>query len=196
MKHEPGGLSLLGDGPFSPEGPRYQDARSAELAAEMQTLNETITQSVDLFKGLSNWNHPLTMPNVIPPANIAAMTAAMLTEVFSPDIIEGEYSWNVEKAEIESAAMLARLLGWDPEVAGGLYTFGGSGCYFYGLKYALTRVLGKESRKTGIRTDGKVLVSQQGHYCKMNSTDWTGLGMNNIPRDVDPLQKILCCWGR
>lgn len=205
LKHEPGGPSILGEGPFRPKGPHYEDARSAKLAANMQTLDETITQSVDLFKGLSNWNHPLTMPNVIPPANIAAMTAAMLTEVFSPNIIEGEYSWNVEMAELESAAMLARLFGWDPEVAGGLYTFGGSGCYFYGLKYALTRVLGKDSRMKGIRTDGKILVSQQGHYCKMKSTDWTGLGMNNIVNiqtdgktnamDIAVLEEVMekCC---
>lgn len=180
LKHEKGGPSLLGDGPFNPRGPLYREAQKAQLAPHMQGLAETIDQSVALFKGLSNWNHPLVMPNVIPPANIASMTAAMLTEIFSPNIIEGEYSWNVELAELESAAMVARLLGWDPGIAGGLYTFGGSGCYFYGLKYALTRVLGKDSRFTGIRTDGKILVSQQGHYCKLNSTDWTGLGMNNI----------------
>ncbi|MDD4446344.1 MAG: hypothetical protein PHN61_01555 [Methanothrix sp.] len=76
---------------------------------------------------MSNWNHPLSMPNVIPPANIASMTAAMLTEIFSPNIIEGEYAWNVELAELESAVMVARLLGWDPAVAGGLCTFDGSG---------------------------------------------------------------------
>ncbi len=72
--------------------------------------------------------------------------------------------------------------------AGGLFTFGGSGCYFYGIKYALTSCLGMNSRCDGIRTDAKVLVSQQGHYCKMNSTDWTGLGMENfieIDTDVD-----------
>ena len=187
LKHEKDGPSLLGKGPFDPRGPQYQKAQEAELKSQMQELEETIDQSVALFQGLSNWNHPLVMPNVIPPSNIASMTAAMLTEIFSPNIIEGEYAWNVELAELESAAMVARLLGWDPEIAGGLYTFGGSGCYFYGLKYALTRVLGKDSRLTGIRTDGKVLVSQQGHYCKLNSTDWTGLGMNNIIEiETDP----------
>lgn len=180
LKQEKGGSSLLGTGPFDPQGPRYQNAQKAELAALMQSVEETINQSVKLFEGLSNWNHPLTMPNVIPPANIASMTAAMLTEIFSPNIIEGEYAWNVEFAELESAAMVARLLNWNSEIAGGLYTFGGSGCYFYGLKYALTRVLGKDSRMTGIRTDGKVLVSQQGHYCKLNSSDWSGLGINNV----------------
>lgn len=47
------------------------------------------------------------------------------------------------------------------------------------MKYALTQVL-TGSRCTGVRTDGKLLVSQQGHYTMKNATDWTGLGMDNI----------------
>ena len=57
---------------------------------------------------------------------------------------------------------------------------GGSGCYLYGLKYALTHVLGKESRYRGVREDGQVLVSAAGHFSKATSTDWTGLGMDNV----------------
>jgi len=171
------GRAFLGD---DPSGPRYGKVTEARLGPEMKAPDEVIRDSIALFRGLPNWNHPLTMPNVIPPANIAAIIAAMMTEVFGPNIIEGEYAWDVEISEMESAAILARLIGWDPTRAGGLYTFGGSGCYLYGVKYALTRVLGAQSRCTGIRTDAKLLVSQQGHYCKLNSSDWTGLGMNNI----------------
>ena len=171
------GPAFLGDNPADPD---YSKATQAELAAKVTDVKEVIERSVDMFQGLVQWNHPLTMPNVIPPANLASIIAAMMTDVFSPNIIEGEYSWNVEFAELESAAMVARLIGWDPEVAGGLYTFGGSGCYFYGMKYALTRVLGRKSRDEGIRTDAKLLVSQQGHYTKLNAADWSGLGMNNI----------------
>ena len=36
------------------------------------------------------------------------------------------------------------------------------------------------SREKGVRTDGKVLVSSQAHYCRENATDWTGLGMDNV----------------
>jgi len=171
------GPGFIGDKPAVPD---YSTATRAELPAEVSRVEDVISQSVELFQGMAQWNHPLTMPNVIPPANLAAIIAAMMTEVFSPNIIEGEYAWNVEFAELESAAMVARLIGWDPERAGGLYTFGGSGCYLYGMKYALTRVLGKKTREEGIRTDAKLLVSQQGHYTKQNATDWSGLGMNNI----------------
>ena len=36
------------------------------------------------------------------------------------------------------------------------------------------------SREKGVRTDGKVLVSAQAHYCRQNATDWSGLGMDNV----------------
>ncbi len=42
--------------------------------------------------------------------------------------------------------MLSDLVSWDPYKSGGIYTFGGTGCYLYGLKLALTSVFGKESR--------------------------------------------------
>lgn len=176
LKNPRHGPAFLGT---DPSGPDYRQVTEAELPDERQPLDEVITDSVELFNGMHNTAHPFVQPNVLPPANKASIIAAMMTNVFGPNIIEGEYSWNVEKAEMESAAMIARLIGWDPEVAGGIYTYGGSGCYLYGMKYALTQV-DKHSRCHGIRFDGKILVSQQGHYAKMNATDWTGLGMNNI----------------
>lgn len=171
------GPAYLGDTPGVPD---YSGVTSVEIEEDFGDLPGVIDEAVDLFDGMPNWAHPQTMCNVIPPGNKAGIIGAMLANVFCPNIIEGEYSWNVLKAEMESSTMLARLIGWDVDYAGGLYTYGGSGCYLYGMKYAITRVLQQESRCTGVRTDGKLLVSQQGHYCMMNSTDWLGLGMNNI----------------
>lgn len=133
------------------------------------------------------------MSNVWPQPNNASIIASMLPLIFAPNIIEGEYAWNVHKAELESAGMLADLFGWEPTKAGGVYTYGGSGCWLYGLKYALTRVF-PGSREKGVREDGKVLVSGQAHYCRQNATDWTGLGMDNvvvIPTDPETNQMDL-----
>lgn len=171
------GPPYIGEDPSIPD---YSDVTDAKVEEFTTPLEDVVQECVDLFDGMPHWSHPFTMPNVIPPANKAAIIAATLTNVMGPNIIEGEYAWNVEKAEMESAAMMAKVIGWDETVAGGIYTYGGSGCYLYALKYALTHVLGYDTRLNGIRTDGKILVSQQGHYAKMNSTDWTGLGMNNI----------------
>ncbi|MDC0708846.1 pyridoxal-dependent decarboxylase [Stigmatella sp. ncwal1] len=198
LKPEPGGPAHIGPASMHPS---YEHAPSVHLEQASLPLSEVVSKSAKLFEGMPHWNHPLTMPNVIPPANLAGIISAMMTQVFSPNIIEGEYSWNVENSELESAAMLSHLIGWpnpsnldavEGSAPGGLYTFGGSGCYFYAMKYALTRVLGKESRSKGIRADAKILVSYQGHYAKDISSDWTGLGMDNVVQiRTDPVTNAM-----
>lgn len=186
----------LGD----PALPDYRDCKDAELNEESMPLDQVIEELVRLFNGMPNWNHPQIMANVVPPANTAAIVGSSLCQIFNPNILEGEYSWNVARTEIESAAMAAQLIGWDPRTSGGIFTFGGTGCYLYGLKLALTTVLGKESRSKGIREDGQVLVSREGHFIKQNCTDWTGLGMDNVREiqvdednciDVSHLQSVM-----
>jgi L-2,4-diaminobutyrate decarboxylase len=146
----------------------------------MKPLADVISELVGMFDGMPNWNHPRTMVNVVPPANTAAIIGSTLAGIFSPNILEGDYSWNVARSEIEAAAMVAGLIGWDARTAGGVFTFGGSGCYLYGIKLALTAVLGKETRWTGIPQDGQVLVSKSGHYVRSNCADWSGPGIDNV----------------
>jgi glutamate/tyrosine decarboxylase-like PLP-dependent enzyme len=165
----------------------FDQVKSARIAPEMASPTDVVRDVVRLFEGGPNWGHPLTMCNVVPQPNTVSILAAMLAQVYSLNILEGEYAWNVHRAELETAAMLADAFGWDAAKAGCVYTYGGSGCWTYGVKYALTRVL-PESRAHGVRTDAKVICSQQAHYTMLNSTDWTGLGMDNIVRvrtDVD-----------
>ena len=166
----------LGD----PTLPDYSKCKDVHFEEHMKPLQEVIEELVNFFNGMPNWNHPQTMCNVVPPPNTASIIGSTLCQVFSPNILEGEYSWNVAKTEIESGSMLAQLIGWDPQKSGGIYTFGGTGCYIYGLKLALTTIFGKESRFTGIREDGQILVSCSGHFIKQTCSDWTGLGMNNV----------------
>ncbi len=165
----------------------YPDVKNARIPEKSSSLDEVMAECVKMFNGMPDVSSPLTMSNVWPQPNNASIIASMLPLIFAPNIIEGEYAWNVHKAELESEGMLANLFGWEPTKAGAIYTYGGSGCWLYGLKYALTRVL-PDSRSKGVRTDGKVLVSSQSHYCRQNATDWTGLGIDNIvviPTDPD-----------
>jgi glutamate/tyrosine decarboxylase-like PLP-dependent enzyme len=180
-----GGAAFLGTNPALTID--FENVKNSSLNPKMSTSGDVIKQVIKLFEGLPNWGHPLTMCNVSPQGNTAAIVAAILTEIFAPNILEGEYAWNIHQAELESAGILANLAGWEPKKSGCVYTYGGSGCWTYHLKYALTRVL-PDSRNKGIRTDAKVICSQQAHYTMLNSTDWMGLGMDNIIRiktDVD-----------
>lgn len=179
MKQTKGGPAYLGTEFGLPD---YSDVNEAEIPEQVSTLQDVVSDMLELFEGMVNTAHPLSQPNVLPPANKASIIATLFANYFSQNFIEGEYAWNLEKAEMETSAMISRLIpGWDPTKAGGLFTYGGSGCYLYAVKYALAHVLqDQDSRLKGVRTDGKILVSQQGHYAKMNSTDWLGLGMDNI----------------
>jgi glutamate/tyrosine decarboxylase-like PLP-dependent enzyme len=185
LRPEPLGPAFLGRDPSLTID--FDAVKRASIPSRMSPPADVVEDVVRLFEGAPNWGHPLTMCNVVPQPNTVAIIASMLAQVYSLNILEGEYAWNVHRAELESASMLAGAFGWDPASAGCIYTYGGSGCWTYAIKYALTRVLPR-SRQTGVRTDAKVICSQQAHYTMQNSTDWTGLGMDNIVRirtDVD-----------
>ena len=158
---------------------KYPDVKDVKINQEMGDLDTVIDDCIKLFEGAPNWGHPMTMFNVAPQSNTAAIIASMLSQVFSVNCIEGESAWNVHIAELESAGMLGNLLGWDPVKTGAIYTYGGGGCFNYGVKYGLTRVI-PDIRTKGLREDVKIICSQQAHYVQQTVTDWSGIGMDNI----------------
>ncbi|NER33582.1 MAG: hypothetical protein F6J93_05885 [Oscillatoria sp. SIO1A7] len=46
---------------------------------------------------------------------------------------------------------MADLIGWDPDVADGLFAFGGSGCYFYGAHNMLSAVAWETNRAMDVK---------------------------------------------
>ena len=177
LRPEKDGPAYLGKNPRADlHYPGVKNVRSIRKWAISTTVIDDV---IKLFEGAPNWGNPLTMFNVAPQANTAAIIASMLSQVFAVNCIEGESAWNVHIAELESAGMLGNLLGWDPVKTGAIYTYGGGGCFNYGVKYGLTRVL-PNIRQKGLRTDVKVICSQQAHYVQQTVTDWLGIGMDNI----------------
>ena len=179
LRPEKGGPAYLGKS--SELTWTYPAVKDVKINQEAGNLEGVLDQVVEMFNGLGNWGSPLTMCNVLPQGNTAAIMASMMSQVFAASLIEGEYSWNVQRAELETAGMLGNLVGWNPLNTGGVYTWGGSGCWTYGVKYGITRVL-PNSREKGVRTDAKIICSEQAHYCQQNCSDWMGLGMDNVIR--------------
>jgi L-2,4-diaminobutyrate decarboxylase len=197
LRPEKGGPAYLGTKPALTYS--YPEVKNITVGEKMSKIDDVIDDVIDLYQGVPNFGSPLSMFNVAPQPNTAAIIASMLGQVFPSNYLEEETAWNLARAELESAGMLANLLGWDPLKAGGIYTYGGAGCFNYGTKYGLTRVL-PNVRNTGVRTDAKIICSQQAHYCQQTATDWLGLGMDNIVHvrtddanemDVDHLEEIL-----
>ncbi len=164
----------------------YPEVKNVKVPEKGESIDQIIDEVFTIFQGAPNWGNPLTMCNIIPQCNTAGIVASMIGQIFAPNILEGEYSYNVHKAELETAGMIANLIGWQPTEAGCIYTWGGGGCWTYSVKYGLTRVL-PDSRYKGVRVDAKILCSEQAHFAQQNATDWMGIGMNNIIRiKTDP----------
>ena len=67
----------------------FENVKNSALNPKMSTPEAVIKQVIKLFEGMPNWGHPLTMNNVNPQGNTAAIVAAILSEIFAPNILEG-----------------------------------------------------------------------------------------------------------
>src|SRR6185436_4864480 len=85
------------------------------------------------------------------------------------------------EAEVRVASMIARLVGYDPQAAGGVFTFGGTGTLLYGIKIGLEKAL-PGSLASGLGSQAVVLASQHGHYAAASVAGWLGIGQNNVIR--------------
>ncbi len=103
----------------------------------------------------------------------------MLASLYNPNLAWDEYSHWVGLAEVEVVGMMAKLLGYDSEQAGGMFPFGGTGTMLYGIKLGLEKSL-PGSMEHGIREDAVVFASDSSHYCRYNIAGWLGLGSNNL----------------
>ena len=75
--------------------------------------------------------------------------------------------------------MTAGLIGYDPERAGGVFTFGGTGTSLYGVKLGLEKAC-PDAIHNGVSGDAVILVSDAGHYCAANIAGWLGIGTRNL----------------
>ena len=157
----------------------YGAARQSRLAEEGKTVEEVTQDLVEYCEGLTLWGHPRTQQNVVPPVTISSLIGVLLSSLYNPNLAWDEYSHRVALAEVEVVTMLASLLGYDPERAGGVFTFGGTGTTLYGMKIGLEKVL-PDSLEHGIREDAVVFASDGSHYCRYNIAGWLGLGAKNL----------------
>jgi len=67
---------------------KYPDVKNVEIPQNMGDLDTVLDDVVNLYEGAVNWGNPLTMCNVIPQPNTAAVIATMLSQVFPANILE------------------------------------------------------------------------------------------------------------
>ena len=157
----------------------YEAALAATLNEQGQSVEEVTSDLVSYCKGLTIPGHPRTHHNVIPPPTIASLIATLVTSVYNPNVVWDEYSHRVALAEVEITAMLSKLIGYDSQHSGGLFTFGGTGTTLYGMKVGLEKAVPAASND-GIREDVTLIGSSASHYCRYNVASWLGIGAGNL----------------
>ena len=162
-----------------PVEPDYDAARQQRVANEPKTLEDVTSQIAEYLSGMFIWGHPRSQINVIPSPTIPSIIGGLLPSIYNPNLCSDESSRQVAASEVEAAAMSCDLVGYDPELGQGFFTFGGTGTLLYGIKIGLEKALPGTSRR-GIRDSAVILCSDQAHYACLSVANWLGLGEDAV----------------
>lgn len=162
-----------------PTEPDYTSARSDRVADRGRQLEAVISELVSYLQGMFIWGHPRSQINVVPNPSIASIIGVLLPATYNPNLCSDESGRRFSEAEVRATAMAADLVGYDPQKAGGLFTFGGTGGLLYGVKVGLEKAV-PGSGRAGLKEDAVILASEQSHYSCLNVASWLGIGQDNV----------------
>ena len=145
----------------------------------MSDEEDVLEKLVKLYEGVSLWGHPLVQSNVIPPPTTISIIAASLAARYNENSIWDHYGMSAAKSEVMAVGMLADLIGFDKKKAGGIFTFGGTGCNLYAARIGIEKA-DPDAKYTGIRDRIHFFCSDVSHYSIKSSAIWTGIGLDNI----------------
>ncbi len=157
----------------------YEAARRERLHEGPQSLEEVTAMLVEHLSGMFIWGHPRSQINVVPSPTIPSIIGGMLPSIYNPNLCSDESSRKVALAEVEAVSITANLLGYDPQTAGGLFTFGGTGTLLYGVKIGLEKAC-PGTKKRGLCEKPVLVCSEQAHYANKTIANWLGLGEDNV----------------
>ena len=157
----------------------FEKARQTTLPDTMASIEAVTADLVSYLRGMTLFGHPRTQQNVIPPPTIPSVIGVLLASLYNPNLVWDEYSRLVALAEVEAVAMASQLIGYNPEQASGVFTFGGTATTLYGVKLGLEKAC-PGTMQNGTPEDAVVFVSDAGHYCAANVVGWLGIGTNNL----------------
>lgn len=157
----------------------FTAARQTAMRDAPQSIEEVTRQLVDHLSGCFIWGHPRAQINVIPPPTIPSIIGGLLPSIYNPNLVSEESSRRVGLAEVEVTAMVARLTGYDPERAGGVFTFGGTGTLLYAGRIGLEKAVPGSGRR-GLSELPVIVASDCAHYACRTVAGWLGIGEANV----------------
>lgn len=157
----------------------YRQALQAAIRPNLSSIEEVTSELVGYLQGMTVFGHPNTQQNVVPPPSIPSLIGVLLASLYNPNLSWDEYSKQFARAEVEVTAQTARLVGYDPERAGGVFTFGGTATTLYGVRIGLEKAC-PGTMRDGLREPVVLFASDAAHYCRYSIAGWMGLGTNSL----------------
>lgn len=181
-------LDHAGDGPIYEENvgiPSISDLISesvipANFSPDPKKILRKLHQYV---QGTVKAGHPYMVKNIIPSVSTPALASYVASSIFMGNGVTGEDSAQTLLAEISCSSQIAKLVGWNPDLSGGLFTFGGTATNLYAIKIGLSKVDPEHNRK-GITQPVVCIESVPSHYCHTTATDWLGIGTDHLIKVV------------
>jgi glutamate/tyrosine decarboxylase-like PLP-dependent enzyme len=176
----------------------YAAATQAMLDDRPKTIEQVSAELVGYLEGITVFGHPRMQENVITQPAIPSLIGVLLAALYNPNLGWDHSSRRVALAELEVSAMISRLIGYNPEQAGGIFTFGGTGTNLYGAKIGLEKAC-PDTMGRGIYEPAVIIASDTAHYCRYNLAGWLGLGsealvtvpsLPNNEMDVSELERL------
>jgi len=158
---------------------RTAQIQTAQLRERTASLEQVTAELVDSFDGVILGGHANNQMNWIAQPSIASVIAVALSSLLSPNLCSEEAAGAVLAAERRAAAMVARIIGYDPQRSAGLFTFGGTGALLYGVKIGLEKAVPDCLRK-GLHGDTVIVASDQSHSACLNVAAWLGIGQDQV----------------
>lgn len=187
----------------------YAAAAEASLRDRSSSIERVTAELVGYLQGSTIYGHPRSQENVITQPSIPSLIGVLLSALYNPNLAWDECSRRVALAEVEVAALAARLIGYPPSSpsseggdgggASGIFTFGGTGTSLYGARIGLEKAC-PGTMQRGIREPALIVASDTSHYCRYTLAGWLGLGsdalvtvpsLRNNEMDVGQLESLV-----
>ncbi len=134
-----------------------------------------------LLKGAAiyskNWENPSAVENVVSLPSDPAIYGSLLGILANANLVHREYSGMTVDLENHVIEIMAKLAGYNPKAATGIFTQGGTFCNLYGYLFGIRKSL-PEAKHFGMGYihDYRIINSQGGHYS--NTINLSLLGVN------------------